>query len=413
MAPSQAGAGGAGCGGGVMHLLIRGNSLRTPLADRSVHCCVTSPPYWGLRDYNVPGQLGLEPTPDLYVARMVEVFREVRRILRDEGTCWVNMGDSYANAAKEYGRNDSRSDGGISDMHINNSVKRSDRKRNASTPGLKSKDLVGIPWRLAFALQADGWYLRSDIIWAKPNPMPESVTDRPTKSHEYLFLLAKQERYYFDQEAVRTESDRGGEKCGTGPNSLSRRSANGMGVKASGNAVEGGFVISPPTANLRSVWTIATEAYPGAHFATFPRRLVEPCIKAGTSEKGACPVCGAQWEREVDILPMEINRSTRTHSMGQTRSSGTMTKPRESSTLAWHPTCSHNAAPVPCTVFDPFIGSGTTIVVANALGRRGIGLDLSREYLGLAQQRIIRPHAAVPRPGREEHHPIFDAMEEA
>src|SRR5215472_5806675 len=201
----------------------------------SVHCVVTSPPYWGLRDYGIEGQLGLEPTPEEYVERMVAVFHEVRRVLRDDGTCWANMGDTFSD-----------------------------------------KQLVGMPWRLAFALQADGWFLRSDIIWAKPNPMPESVTDRPTKAHEYVFLLTKSARYYYDADAVREPwaDDRLG---GSATRSL-RYS------ELSGRNGDHGLGPPPPFAgrNLRSVWTIATAPYPEAHFATFPPELARRCIVAGS-----------------------------------------------------------------------------------------------------------------------------------
>jgi site-specific DNA-methyltransferase (adenine-specific) len=244
------------------------------MADGSVNCCVTSPPYFGLRDYGHEGQIGLEPTPDAYVARLVEVFREARRVMREDGTLWLNLGDSY-NAA---GRNGHGTRVGYKQGTNRASATGADACR-PSVGTLKEKDLIGIPWRVAFALQADGWYLRQDIIWHKPNPMPESVTDRCTKAHEYVFLLAKRERYYYDHEAVK--------EAGSEPPQV--RPASRMGVKA----LDGLKSASPNmdrildgTRNKRSVWTVATRPYAEAHFATFPPDLIRPCILAG------CPVGG-------------------------------------------------------------------------------------------------------------------------
>jgi DNA modification methylase len=249
-------------------MLIQADARQIPLADNSVQCCVTSPPYWGLRDYGVNGQLGLESTLEEYVANMVAVFREVRRVLRDDGTLWLNLGDSYAS--------DTKGSGGTTPKQQTNHGSFYEPRR--MDHGLKSKDLVGIPWSLAFALQADGWYLRSDIIWAKPNPMPESVTDRPTKSHEYIFLLTKSARYFFDQEAVR--------EVGSGLNGgvFSR-------AYAEAQPSHGAMRLDRPHVNgrnLRSVWTIPTQPYPEVHFATFPEELAKRCILAGTSAWGAC-----------------------------------------------------------------------------------------------------------------------------
>jgi DNA modification methylase len=246
--------------------------LRT-LPDESVHCCVTSPPYWGLRDYGTAGQIGLEPTPEEYVARMVEVFREVRRVLRRDGTLWLNLGDSYAGS---WGAQSKREGEGFAAINLDRFTDKN-AGRNPKLLGLKPKDLIGVPWRIAFALQADGWYLRSDIIWSKPNPMPESMKDRPTKAHEDLFLLAKSERYYYDADAIKEPAtDMGRENGrdgraedpaarppGTGPRTLKRLDYTTLGR------------------NKRSVWTVAIEKYPNAHFATFPSKLVEPCILAG------------------------------------------------------------------------------------------------------------------------------------
>jgi DNA modification methylase len=241
------------------------------LPDESVHCVVTSPPYWGLRDYGQPGQIGLEATPDAFVARMVDVFREVRRVLRSDGTCWLNLGDSYAMSTKG-------SSGKGEKQTTNAGTLLADRSWNIPA-GLKAKDLCGIPWRVALALQADGWWLRSDIIWSKPNPMPESVTDRPTKSHEYLFLLTKAERYYYDADAIKdaTAQPLGVAKL-TGQH---KANAGGFTTNGTGNSTLGSNQ-GEASRNARSVWTIATAPFSEAHFATFPPELPARCIKAGS-----------------------------------------------------------------------------------------------------------------------------------
>lgn len=247
--------------------------LRT-MAERSVQTCVTSPPYWGLRDYGIAGQIGLESTPDAYVAKMVAVFREVRRVLRDDGTAWVNLGDSYASSPASGGVQSSLMTGG--------EHKRTPRSNYHRPEGLKPKDLCGIPWRVAFALQADGWYLRSDIIWAKPNPMPESVTDRCTKAHEYIFLLAKNGKYWYDADAIaeRASDTRGGLRF------MDDR-AKAMGRQPSGNEKpENHNAPRPDMRNKRTVWTFSTLPTPDAHFATYPIELPETCILAGCPPDG-------------------------------------------------------------------------------------------------------------------------------
>jgi DNA modification methylase len=351
-------------------------------------------------------QLGLEPTPEEYVANMVDVFRAVRRVLRADGTVWLNLGDSYGTGASggsvfDNGRTDGRKS--------YNSNKPRGRIAQPRIPGLKPKDLVGIPWRVAFALQADGWYLRSDIIWSKPNPMPESVTDRPTKAHEYLFLLSKSPRYYYDADAVREPRDpaqiewrekyadtvaRWGQRREVG---LGRPGAN-SGLATQENAAG---------RNLRSVWSIATQPYPGAHFATFPEALVEPCVKAGTSEKGVCPECGAPWVRESADTPEYAAfkdeqrerrggmRSSKLETFGLTRGTSNPSVSASRSTTGWRPSCEHIhqvpdarlPTPVPAVVLDPFAGSGTTGRVAQRLGRRAVLIDLSGEYLTQAMTR--------------------------
>ena len=360
----------------------------------TVQTCVTSPPYWGLRDYGVDGQIGLEAHPDEFVAELVDVFREVHRVLRDDGTLWMNLGDTYAGSRSGPDSPGTSTLGGS--RHSQNAAK--DGKKAARklidsyrrdgapvprsdvvVPGLRPKQLIGIPWRVALALQDDGWILRQDIIWAKPNPMPESIRDRCTKSHEYLFLLAKAQRYYFDQDAIREPASPGtharmaqhpaGWESGTGrghrstigryPPPIGKRTQearaaagkiNGVGwgyhegaeakprtrvgrVKANGT-MNTALQVMPESRNKRSVWTIPTQACSEAHFATFPEALVEPCILAGS--------------RPGDL------------------------------------------------VLDPFMGSGTTAIVAERFGRRWIGCELNPEYAAMAERRIT---AEVPTRG--------------
>jgi len=297
------------------------NTLKQ-LSSESVQTVVTSPPYYGLRDYGEPGQIGLEETPEKYVQNLVDVFREVRRVLRDDGTVWLNLGDSYAGGGGYAPNAPSNQNGGSLSAKQGGST--GAKPKGIKTPdGLKPKDLIGIPWRVAFALQADGWYLRQDIIWHKPNPMPESVTDRCTKSHEYLFLLSKSARYFYDAEAVKEESTYNGTVTFGGPAKLSR-CVNGQ--KPSGNEKTTDRRENYASRNRRSVWTIATQPYSGAHFATFPPKLIEPCILAGS--------------REGD------------------------------------------------TVLDPFGGSGTTAGVALEHGRKAILCEMSPKYAKLIPGRI-------------------------
>ena len=276
-----------------------------------VQTCVTSPPYFGLRDYGPDGQIGLEQTPEEYIAAMVEVFRCVRDVLADDGTLWLNIGDSYAGA-------------GYSNHKGTGGTQREDggKQRHLSGTGFKNKDLIGIPWMLAFALRADGWYLRQDIIWHKPNPMPESVRDRCTKAHEYIFLLSKSDRYYFDSEAMKEPAIHSDRTAGN------KNPQKGVGM--AGMEIRSGLLAAQQKVyekrNRRSVWTVATRPYKGAHFATFPPALIEPCILAGS--------------RPGDI------------------------------------------------VLDPFMGSGTTAQVAIQHGRQYLGCELNPEYGPLQQERI-------------------------
>lgn len=325
-----------------MNSYILGDALTElqKLPDGIVNTCITSPPYWGLRDYGVEGQLGLEATPEVYVARMVALFREVRRVLRKDGTLWLNIGDSYASrgGAGWQGKNGAR----INRTHTQTTL----LQNTARSASVKAKDMIGIPWMLAFALRDDGWYLRQEIIWAKPNPMPESAKDRCTKAHESLFLLSKSSTYYWDREAMlerasenthaRIARDRpengssrahGGTKLGTMKAVFSRKHAgedNAL-VKAKRSFAEGTAEVLPYR-NKRSVWMVGTQPFKGAHFATFPPKLIEPCVRT------ACPPGGM--------------------------------------------------------VLDPFLGAGTTAYVAKSLNRRFIGIELNAEYLKMAKNRV-------------------------
>jgi len=296
------------------------DSMRQLIKDGvKVQTCVTSPPYWGLRDYGNDGQLGLEETPEKYTENMVEVFSLVKELLNDDGTLWLNLGDSYTSGGR------SRYCSGEELSKSNNLQKTSkswletDGQFRPDTPaGLKPKDLIGIPWRVAFALQQDGWYLRQDIIWHKPNPMPESVTDRCTKSHEYIFLLSKSPKYYYDNEAI-------GEKTITQDNSNRDRDTTRLNNTPGRTKMNGLKTNNYETRNKRSIWTVNTKPYDGAHFAVFPEELIEPCILAGS--------------KKDDI------------------------------------------------VLDPFFGSGTTGQVSQNLGRKWIGCELNEEYEGLQKKR--------------------------
>jgi len=371
------------------------------LPDKHVHTVCTSPPYWGLRSYNVEGQLGLEETPKEYVENLVSVFREVRRVLRDDGTVWLNLGDSY-NAGRDGGHPGGKSSGfqQVDDRYQNRS--------GGKAPGLKPKDLVGIPWRVAFALQEDGWYLRSDVIWAKNVVMPEAVRDRPTKAHEYVFLLTKNQHYFYDQEAIRESSSWGREN---NPDWQRQRAARNE-QKGCGNrnAKDGGFSQwnTSQGRNKRTVWNVNPRPYKGAHFAVWPPELVEPMILAGTSEVGACAACGAPWQRIVTKGdPDEAHKKA----CGADKSggyAGQAVKDYEGTgaenpsdvkrrildglrkkTYHWEPTCECGSHPTArCIVLDPFSGSATTGMVALRHGRDYIGIDLNPEYLELARARL-------------------------
>jgi len=336
--------------------ILLGDSLEIlkTLPDESVNCCVTSPPYWCLRDYGIDGQIGLEDTPEEYIEKIVVVFREVRRVLRKDGTLWLNMGDSYASGAS------GRGDCALVGNHGRTSQKHSGERKPRKLPsGMKPKDLCGIPWMLAFALRADDWYLRQDLIWSKPNPMPESVKDRCTKSHEYIFLLSKSQRYYYDYKAIQEDAksisnsipdgwmqSKGSydvvefsRRGRTEKSAFTRRkqynaSQGGGGTSFlghSGNYDAEGNLIGNRRANKRSVWTVSTQPFRDAHFATFPEKLIEPCILAG------CPPEGI--------------------------------------------------------VLDPFIGAGTTAIVARKLNRNFFGIELNPKYIEIAMNRL---HNEIP-----------------
>ncbi len=419
-------------------------TLKT-LDSESVHTCVTSPPYWGLRDYGHAGQLGLETTPEEYVAKMVEVFREVKRVLRKDGTLWLNLGDNYA--TKPQGHADAPDPKNPVGRGRGGAV----RPNRLPLVGLKHKDLVGIPWRVAFALQADGWYLRSDIIWAKPNPMPESCTDRPTKAHEYIFLLTKGPKYFYDHEAIKepavgtTPHDltgQGWQAPGQAPQSGSRvkkagpnamrgqgsnrpegggranrpgrdmsmvgqsRMATDGDTPDSTNATTGGSFVDGPmeSRNKRTVWTVSTKPFAGAHFATFPPDLIEPCILAGTGEQGCCPKCGQSWVRQVkkdrryDHTTTAAGKSKEGPYASQTgEGEGThdirhgvcSTTTTTTTTTGFSPGCTCDTGPaVPCTVLDPFGGAATTGLVSDRLGRNAVLCELNPQYVEMAKGRL-------------------------
>ena len=331
---------------------------------------------------------------------MVEVFREVRRVLRADGVLFLNLGDSYASGkgtCYNPGGGESslgmvRKDAGAHPLDRGNVSDLRDQ-------GLKPKDLIGIPWRVAFALQADGWWLRSDICWAKPNPMPESVTDRCTKSHEYIFMLTKSARYFYDTEAVKEPSvsdhkSGNGFKGRQGGSSRVGPLSGGEGTAEQWDGIGG-------TRNRRDVWIISTKPYRGAHFATFPPEIPEICIKAGTSERGCCPVCGAPWVRVVErTADVDETAKGSFFDKGKTgaRDGGDRTQPGErylKQTIGFSPSCSCGAGkPVPCTVLDPFAGSGTVGAVAKSLGRDYILIEANPDYIPLIEARL----AATPRP---------------
>ena len=363
-----------------------------------MYCCVTSPPYFNLRSYLPENhsdkalEVGLELTPKQYVDKLVTIFREVKRVLREDGVCWINIGDSYAGNTV------------AGDKVFGNPVFNENRPSRAATKtparkiseGIKPKDLIGIPWMLAFALRDDGWYLRQEIIWEKATPMPESVLDRCTKAHESVFLLAKSERYYFDNEAIKEKAVSVGRDSGN-KERKQRPSADVLNIGAQAGSIP---FETGETRNRRSVWKICAEPYKGAHFAVMPKKLIEPCILAGTSEKGCCPKCGKPWARIIERVAATSKSCPKTQKAHEARGSvgepvGTVGKSGGgridgySFTLGWQASCGcETSTPIPCTVLDPFTGSGTTGEVALIQGRQFIGTELNKEYLPLIQERI-------------------------
>lgn len=450
------------------------------LADRSVQCVVTSPPYYQLRDYNMPGQLGLESTPESFIAALVEVFNEVHRVLADDGLVWLNLGDSYVTRPNgNIGKNSQ-----INGKQTHEQYRLANGRRAGNIPdGLKHKDMVGIPWRMAFALQgfavvpaahlsqwADwlaqaravgdwqmvqmvetrmraslwldalahhGWYLRQDIIWSKPNPMPESVRDRCTKSHEYIFLLSKSEQYFFDNEAIKEPVTGGAKSRGDGKNPKSKANAFGSRQNERFSAAVAGMVESR---NRRSVWSVSTKPYKGAHFATFPPDLIEACILAGTSDYGHCPDCSARWVRIINKktgfaggsgragrTAEEMNGRGKWRNGGKAGNKNLKLGPTTTTTTTgWMPSCAcydaryqqDFSAPrserkrnqrskygdrarrvrarpgisswpvVTDVVLDPFGGTGTTAGVAVLHGREAIICELNPEYVEFIPLRV-------------------------
>lgn len=444
------------------------------LDDESVHCCVFSPPYWGLRDYGVAGQIGMEPTLGEHLDVMVRLMREVRRVLRPDGTVWLNYGDCYATQPNGRSATDTKAEGnddrtfrdkpfstvgpiyvpdheggdrrGHSDCKQNRNEGSNKTGRIVAGGVLKPKDLCLVPQRLAIALQEDGWWVRSEIIWHKPNPMPESVSDRPVSAHEKLYLLTKSDKYFYDAEAVREPAAQSTVErfCQDIDAQVGSARANGgvreeRPMKAVGNGT---------TRHIRNVWTFATspfrvemctscgeifldetlgcirtEDYVDAngkdrirrvcpcgahdawlsHFATFPPALVEPCVKAGTSEQGVCPECGAPYARMVekshkndstaDGRPAKGNHKAGNEDSTKTFASGERTR-LHTRTIGWQPTCTCDAGPpVPALVLDPFGGAGTTGLVAQELGRDAVLIELNEDYAAIAHKRL---HAAMP-----------------
>lgn len=356
----------------------------------SVHCCVTSPPYFALRDYGVEGQIGLESSLDEFLHRLVEVFREVRRVLRDDGTLWLNIGDSFAGGGRGGGGSFMR-ERGDSSWRMQASV------NGWSKPpeGLKPKDLMMVPARLALALQADGWWLRSEIVWKKERPMPEAVLDRPTKSHEIIYLLSKRESYFYDGFAIREPVTGGSKPRGRGVTPKDAGATAGVKANESFHAQTRDMVESR---NARDVWTFDANPLRGEdHYAAFPEELPRRCIRAGTSEHGVCATCGAPLVRVVDREKLldgaPVTRVPPLRNTSKSAPSGANGIGHARVTVAvrhagWKRSCEHDVAPAPAVVLDPFCGSGTTGIVALSLGRGFVGVELNPKYAAMAKRRI-------------------------
>ena len=401
------------------------------LPDASVHMCVTSPPYWNLRDYHVAGQIGLKSTPEQFIGELVEIFREIRRILRDDGICLINLGDSYAGSWGSQGRQgnsgqmagrsvaDVRQRSKLQAARIEASVYPAKISNTGTIPegsDYKPKDLMMMPARVAMALQADGWFLRSQMPWIKRSCMPESVTDRPASAVEYVYLLTKSQKYFWDATAVkRVGAVPAGTRAAKGSNVRSElKGVNGRppeywdynGSRNFRNSDLFFDSLAPPhglicdDAGEPIALDVNTQPFAGAHFAVFPSGLVEPLIRAGTSEKGCCAACGAPWARRVEktFVPqpdVSPGKGIRGHD-GQKpmdESNGWGGVPRgntEARSLGWAPTCGCDALVVPCTVLDPFAGAFTSMLVADQLQRDGIGIELKSEYCEIARRRLLK-----------------------
>ncbi len=377
------------------------------LPDNCIDCVVTSPPYYGLRDYGMADQIGLEETPEEFINKLADVFDQIHRVLKPDGNLWLNIGDSYASAPKNRTVEHATKSSSLTGGH--NTQISALKQPNKITSGLKQKDLIGIPWMLAFELRKRGWYLRQDIIWHKPNPMPESVTDRCTKSHEYIFLLTKSPKYYFDNEAIKvnalnpeddirriTKQKKTNKSSSTGmKNGIRQKNLEEKGQqnhsfhesRSEGKEWEN----ETGKANKKSVWTVTTKPYTGAHFATFPQDLIMDCIKAGSCEYGCCSNCGSPYERitEKKYIKHEnwfgdkqkVRNSRGTAGNSYNELVGTETK-------GWQATCDCNADIKPSVVLDPFMGAGTTAVVAAKLSRNYIGFELNPDYTEIARHRL-------------------------
>lgn len=364
------------------HKIIIGDNRKTlrKLRAESIQTCITSPPYWGLRDYGHSDQLGQEPTPEEYVHNMVLLFREISRVLREDGTVWLNLGDTYiSNPAK------GRSGSGKNAQYLGGtSATLQTRAQHKSD--IPAKNLVGIPWRVAFALQADGWYLRQEIIWHKPNAMPEAVRDRCTRNHEHLFLLTRNSRYYFDYYTIQTKATT------TSPGGFVTKAASkrkGTGLESTKDYIPTG------RSNKRTVWTIPTARYPDSHFAVFPEELAETCIRAGSSAMGCCAHCGTPLRRILEDERIATRPAHKTKTAGKSSAVMGNRDPQRHETLVrhkgWEAGCHCASAletPRPCKVLEPFGGSGTTAEVACRLGRDVAICELNPDYIPLIRKRI-------------------------